>query len=52
MLDQRWRTGRSVLFEHESYQAALARLQADPQAWADYRAETRQVAEGGVEVLD
>lgn len=42
---------RTVLFEHQT-RAALARLAADPQQWEEYQQETRQVAEGGVEVLE
>jgi hypothetical protein len=42
---------RTVLFEHES-RLALARLASTPEAWAEYREETTQVAEGGVEVIE
>lgn len=42
---------RTVLFEHET-RAALARLAADPQQWAEYQRETKQVAEDGLEVRE
>lgn len=42
---------RTVLFEHET-RAALARLAADPQQWREYQQETKQVAEGGIEVSE
>lgn len=38
---------RELVFEHESA-AALARLEADPQALADYQRESHQWAEVGV----
>lgn len=42
---------RKVLFEHQT-RAAIARLEADPEALQDYRYEAQQLAENDTDVVE